>query len=695
MRKERAISLSIVALLCSLILSWQSYVYTRDWGLVEVHQQGSVRLLDTISALRNAIDQYRYLPFLLSQSRDVKDMLVQPNPDKIIRVSRYLEQTNLVAGSAALLVLDLAGRVVAYSNWRDQDTKAARIYQDAPFFTQAISGEQGRHFMLDGAPLRPSYYLSAPIYHREMLIGVSVMRLDISKINELLSADYSFYVSGQGDQLLFASQLLAQGSDDFWPLTPLHSEILNDGRDIQLWKHASGVKLNMAVKLDDLGWSVGTLNPIEAAEQRASYVGFTVAGGCLALALLVLYLREFRLKRRSQLDVIRAQRDSEQRQRYIINTAQVGLITVDKRGSIIFINPMVMQQFGVSLALIIGQPLHILFTDIEQFKPLKRWLDALTQGAFTPITGYEVVGKRSDGSMFPLLFSIRMMTAVPEPSYLVTVIDITRRKRLEHTLREVNESLEHKVAKRTKALQAAQSELVQAEKLAALGRMSTAIVHELNQPLTAMRNYLAIVKRIKEQPALLDENLDLLNGLVDRMALITGQLKSFAYKNPDKRGTAELISAIRRVLKHYEFLFSEQRINCNFECDLDVCWVQADEVRLEQVLINLIKNASDAIPLSASGGGVYLRLSCSEGAAILEVQDSGEGATDDQLLHMFEPFYTSKKMGDGLGLGLSIVDSIIRDVGGNIQVSRNHTQGLCFTVSLPLVVNSKEDFLIG
>ncbi len=692
MRIKRAISLSVVALLCTLILSWQSYDYTRDQGLVDIQQQASVRLLDTISALRSAIDQYRYLPFLLSQNRDVKDLLVKPNPDKIIRVSRYLEQTNLVAGSAALIVLDLSGQVVAYSNWREQDVKSVRFYQNAPFFKQAMSGEQGRHFELDGQPARPSYYLSAPIYHRQTLIGVSVMRLDISKVKDQLSADYLFYVSGEGGQLLFASQLLSKGGMNFWPLTPLYPERLNDGRDIQLWESTDGVKLNMAVKLDDLGWSVGTLNPVETAEQRALYVGFIVAGGCFALALLVLYLREFRLKRRSQLAVIRAQRDSEQRQRYIINTAQVGLITVDKQGLIVFINPMVMQQFGVSLVLIIGQPLHILFTDIEQFIPLKRWLDALTFGDFTPVTGYEVVGKRSDGSMFPLLFSIKMMTATPEPSYLVTVIDITRRKRLEHALREANESLEHKVVERTKALQTAQSELVQVEKLAALGRMSTAIVHELNQPLTAMRNYLAIIRRIKEQPELLNENLDLLNSLVDRMALITGQLKSFAYKNPDKRGTAELVVSMNRVLKQFELFFSEQNINCYFECDIDACLVQVDEVRLEQVLINLIKNASDAISFSAGPGEILLRLRCAANNAILEVQDSGEGATDEQLLHMFEPFYTSKKMGDGLGLGLSIVDGIIRDVGGRIQVRRNSVQGLCFTVSFPLAINKKEDY---
>jgi two-component system C4-dicarboxylate transport sensor histidine kinase DctB len=684
LRVKRSIVVVVMAAFFSLLLSWQSYIYTRDWGVTQLHQQGSSKLLDTISALRVAIDQYRYLPFLLSQNRDVKDLLIRPNPDKIVRVSRYLEQTNLVAGSAALMVLDRTGRVVAYSNWREQDANTAQSYQDAPFFKQAIEGEQGRYFAVDGQPASPSYYLSAAIYYHQKLIGVSVMRLDIEKVKEQLSLEYAFYVADQQDQLLFASQSLLTSGDNFWPLAPLYTEKLNDGRKISLWKEGGGAQLNLSVMLDDLGWNVGILTPIESAQQKAFYVSSIAAGGCLALALLVLYLREFRLKRRSQADVIRAQRDSEQRQRYIINTAQVGLITVDKNGAIVFINPMVMQQFGVSLALIINQPLHIIFADIDQFKPLKRWLDGLSQGEFTPITGYEVVGKRSDGSVFPILFSIRMMTATPEPSYLVTMIDITRRKRLEHTLREVNESLEHKVVERTQALQSAQSELVQAEKLAALGRMSTAIVHELNQPLTAMRNYLAIIRRVMDRPELLNDNLILVNSLVDRMALITGQLKTFAYKNPDKRGSSELINAIKHVLGQFDDVFNEHHIRCQFTHELPCYWVHADEVRIEQVLINLVKNACDAMQGCTGLRDVSIRVNQRNEQIVLEISDSGEGATDAQLAHMFEPFYTTKTMGSGLGLGLPIVEGIIRDLGGKIKVGRNQSSGLCFTVYLPL-----------
>lgn len=697
MQIKRSVIIFVVAVLCGLLVSWQSYIYTRGWGSVQAHQQGASRLLDTISALRVAIDQYRYLPFLLAQNHDVKDLLVQANPDKVIKVSRYLEQTNLVAGSAALIVLDLTGQIVAYSNWRDQGSSSRRYYANAPFFLQALAGEQGRYFMFDSDTSRPSYYLSAPIYHRQMLIGVSVMRLDIAALKEQLSLEHSYYVADQHGKLLFASQSLFEGADNTWPFAPIKHDQLFDGRDVSIWTSVGKRQLIESVLLDDLKWEVGVLSPLSEAEQRAVYVGFTVAGGCVAFVLLVLYLREFRLKRRSQAQVIRARIESEQQQRYIINTAQVGLITVDRQGEVVFINSMVMQQFGVSLSLIIGQPLTSIFADIDQFTPLKRWLNGLSQGEFTPITGYEVVGRRSDGSVFPVLFSIRMMTATPEPSYLVTIIDITRRKRLEYKLREANESLEFKVQQRTKALESAQNELIQSEKLAALGRMSAVMVHELNQPLTAMRNYLAIIRKLADQPSMLNENLSMMNSLVDRMATITGQLKTFAYKSVDTRSVVDLVFSIEHVFKQYKERFVEQSIVHGFEHALPHYWIQGDAVRIEQVLVNLMTNACDSM-LELHSGEISITLTHLESRSldqvgdwvVLSIRDTGKGANDEQLAHMFEPFYTSKLMGNGLGLGLPIAQGIVRDLGGKVEVSKNQKQGLCFTVYLPLVKNSEE-----
>ncbi len=112
--------IALVFLLCTLVFTWQVVSLTRDWTLQKLHQQGSDELLQVITQLRNALDEYRYLPFLISQDTDVKGLLDQPTPEIGKEVSLYLEQTNLVAGSSSLFVLNDQGKALAYSHWRDE-----------------------------------------------------------------------------------------------------------------------------------------------------------------------------------------------------------------------------------------------------------------------------------------------------------------------------------------------------------------------------------------------------------------------------------------------------------------------------------------------------------------------------------------------------------------------------------------------
>jgi len=511
-----------------------------------------------------------------------------------------------------------------------------------------------------------------------------VLRLNIATLREQLSNESLFYVADANDSLLLTSPSFDQ--EHIWPLEPGHVELLLDGREITLGKHKGEYWLVQAVKLDDLQWQVGVLSPIQSANLRSAYVALSIAGVCMVLALLFLYLREAQLKRRSQRETVNAQRESEQRQRRIINTAQVGLITVDSAGKILSINSMVMQQFGVSQSLIERSPLTILFADIDQFSPLKRMLNVLKRREFSPITGYEVVGQRSDGSRFPMMFSIRMMSTAPETTYLVTIIDITRRKRLEHALQEANESLEQKVSERTLALKNAQADLLQAEKMAAMGRMSTAIVHELNQPLTAMRNYLAMLRQIREHPDMFNDNLQRLNQLVDRMASLTGQLKTFAYKKVEVTGAVDLQSVIPSVLTMFSAQMKANEIRSVIQIPETSIRVKGDQVRLEQVLVNLIGNACDALDEAAQDHPSVLTVTVStelKWAHIL-ISDNGDGVSEEALAHLFEPFYTTKSMGSGLGLGLSIVDNILRDLGGKISARNNSEGGLGVLVTLPL-----------
>lgn len=682
MKRKRDLMLAGVAVLLTIILSWQGFSAMRNYALASVHQESSERLLETIRSLRVAIDQYRYLPFLLSQNRDVKQLLLVPDADNQVRVSRLLEQTNLIAGSAALLILDDQGDIVAYSNWRD--TKSMRIdrYRTSPFYREALSGEQGPYFVIDKTTQRPAYYLSAPIYQNQQLIGVAVLRLNIATLREQLSNESLFYVSDSNNRLLLSSPSFEQSHT--WPLDESEPQYLFDGRQINVSRYGNQYWLLQGVLLDDLQWHVGVLSSIQGANLRSVYVALSITGACMAFALLFLYLREAHLKRRSQQETVLAQRESEQRQRHIINTAQVGLITVDSVGRILSINSMVMQQFGVSQSLINQSPLTTLFADIDQFTPLKRMLDVLRRREFSPITGYEVVGQRSDGSRFPMLFSIRMMTATPETIYLVTIIDITRRKRLEHALQEANESLEQKVSDRTLALKTAQTELLQAEKMAAMGRMSTAIVHELNQPLTAMRNYLAILRQIRENSDMFSDNLQRLNLLVDRMASITGQLKTFAYKKTEVSGSIDINSVVQPVLSMFTEQMNDSGITLIVEEPSMAICVRGDQVRLEQVFVNLIGNACDALAHTVhESPTIKLSITADATWVNLVISDNGDGVSDDALAHVFEPFYTTKQMGSGLGLGLSIVDNIIRDLGGRISASNDPEGGLSISVTLP------------
>ncbi|WP_370232815.1 sensor histidine kinase, partial [Neptunomonas phycophila] len=287
---------------------------------------------------------------------------------------------------------------------------------------------------------------------------------------------------------------------------------------------------------------------------------------------------------------------------------------------------------------------------------------------------------------FQMMFSIRMMSTAPETTYLVTIIDITRRKRLEHALQEANESLEQKVSERTLALKNAQADLLQAEKMAAMGRMSTAIVHELNQPLTAMRNYLAMLRQIREHPDMFNDNLQRLNQLVDRMASLTGQLKTFAYKKVEVTGAVDLQSVIPSVLTMFSAQMKANEIRSVIQIPETSIRVKGDQVRLEQVLVNLIGNACDALDEAAQDHPSVLTVTVStelKWAHIL-ISDNGDGVSEEALAHLFEPFYTTKSMGSGLGLGLSIVDNILRDLGGKISARNNSEGGLGVLVTLPL-----------
>ena len=252
-------------------------------------------------------------------------------------------------------------------------------------------------------------------------------------------------------------------------------------------------------------------------------------------------------------------------------------------------------------------------------------------------------------------------------------------------LQAAHDNLESMVVARTAQLRAAQDELVQAGKMAALGQMSAGLAHELNQPLTAMRT-------LSESAAILldhqrhDEvrgNLQRIRDMVDRLARLTSQLKTFSHKS--QLGTVPVPLAHAIADARVIVAGAEQKYGARVEVDIDppALAMMADEAALGSVLVNLMRNAIEAMEHMPQR---VLRLEGrlrADGRAVLTVSDTGPGIRDDVSPRLFEPFVTTKPAGSGLGLGLVLCAQLVRAMNGGLQAANREGGGAYFAIDLP------------
>ena len=258
-----------------------------------------------------------------------------------------------------------------------------------------------------------------------------------------------------------------------------------------------------------------------------------------------------------------------------------------------------------------------------------------------------------------------------------------QRWRLARLRERSRDELERLVQERTRDLQTAQDGLVQSVKLAALGQMSAALAHEINQPLTAQRMQLATVRLLLDQGRIEEACKALIpvDQQLTRMAALTGHLKTFARKSPaGLRERLDLATVVDQALLLLEPRLHEEHVECVLQLSRPA-WVRGDAIRLEQVLINLLRNALDAMR-GRTPARLEIRIEPLDGQWRLSVVDSGEGIAPENLNNIFDPFFTTKPVGDGLGLGLAVSYAIIHELGGQLS-AENHGNGAVFWFSLP------------
>ncbi|SLN46527.1 C4-dicarboxylate transport sensor protein DctB [Aquimixticola soesokkakensis] len=259
-------------------------------------------------------------------------------------------------------------------------------------------------------------------------------------------------------------------------------------------------------------------------------------------------------------------------------------------------------------------------------------------------------------------------------------------------LRQLNIALQREVAERKKAeksLQVAEQTLAQSSKLAALGEMSAAVSHELNQPLAAMKTYLAGARLLlqRKRPDEAVAAFQRIDDLIDRMGAITRQLKSYARKGGDSLQPVDLRECVNGALSMMEPQLKSRTVELVRTLPTEPVRVMGDRLRLEQVLVNLLRNALDA-SRAVENPRVEIMVTVGETATI-SVRDNGEGIAN--LDELFEPFYTTKAPGDGVGLGLAISSGIVNELGGRLTARDARTgTGAVFDVSLPLLKRDAE-----
>ncbi|WP_286240486.1 ATP-binding protein [Neptuniibacter halophilus] len=733
-RRYRLLFFVVLAFSFVLVVA-QTTTISRSQGYQTLKQRSGADLNRYLLSLQQKLDRYKDLPALLSSHSTLIDALdSQEDPFYTGQASVYLEQVNHSINAADVYLMNMEGTAIAASNWADARSFVGNNYAFRPYFQDAVVGKPGRYFALGTISKKRGYYFSYPVHLRSKIIGVVVVKIDLNEIeSDWTDPDLDILVTDE-DGVIFIStredwkfrtlrpltqadvqriaESLRYGDHKLTALDIVSRQpgpeggsliTLVDGQQIDN-KALDGIKarefLLQSRELEDSGLTVVVLASTKPVKLRMFYTALTTGFIFVALVLLVLFLstrqRITRERARFKQKETQALEANEERVRAIIDNTQAGLITLDAQGRIESMNTMAEKLFGYSedesrleyFSKLLSQADRALF-----WQHLTAPDDDRQEELFT-----EARGMRADGSSFPIELIIGHMDYAAIKRFIVTIHDITQRKQYEEELQHARDLLEHRVEARTADLTDAnlklrdeiekhkdtQNELIQTAKLAVLGQMSAGINHELNQPLTAIRTYAdnarAFMQRDQMQPV--EQNLNQISLLTDRMAKIIHPLKEFSRKTSGTPVPVCLQTVRDGAMSIMYGRLSKVQAEVNWPDNLRQVYVMGDTVRLEQVLVNLISNALQAME-ALEMPVIKISLAESESEVCIEVRDFGPGIPKQDLDRVFEPFYTTKKAGQGLGLGLSISHRIIASMGGQLSVSNHPEGGALFRLRLP------------
>ncbi len=410
------------------------------------------------------------------------------------------------------------------------------------------------------------------------------------------------------------------------------------------------------------------LNHAAATSNSAvvSGIAFVIIGGGVSWGGELLH----RSRRRATL-MTRDARAREAHLQSILDTVPEAMIVIDERGIMQSFSSAAERLFGLQAAEAVGRNVRILMPEPyrgEHDSYLARYLNTGERRIIG--VGRVVVGQRNDGSTFPMELAVGEMKSGDRRFFTGFIRDLTERQMTEARLQEL------------------QSELVHISRLTAMGEMASTLAHELNQPLSAISNYLKGSMRMldgtsDERSTTMREALGKAADQAMRAGQIIRRLRDFVARGESERRAESVTKLIEEASALSLVGVKDRGIRVHYKFDPSVDLVLADRVQVQQVLLNLIRNAMDAMETSPTRDLTIAVEPVDASSVKISVTDSGSGIAPEIADQLFQPFVTTKRQGMGVGLSISL--AIVEAHGGRIWVEANPAGGTIFNFTLAAV----------